>query len=388
MVAKTARQASIFAVSKFAARIFSFFAFLYIARRIGPDNFGVYIYLTSVAGILIALSSLGIIGEVLRKGKELGRGAIENSFFIYFLSNLLGSMVVFTIVVLRGYTFILAILTGLILISRSIYDFMNIFHFIKGRIRYVTLATLGDRLIFTLLVFILPPKTSSLILAGIFSLIVMNVFLYSKIGFKIKTKLDFTYLSLPFFLNGIFLSIGEKIPIVIYDAKFSIGELGIFGAALALFSAGAMIINEIFRYLQVRSGFMTDLGKMKFRNLTVLGAIASLAGFMILKPLLELFANLIYGSTYLGVGGLFFTFSLAIPAMILEFYPRIKVFYHSPWLYAIGSLVFAVASSVGALLASNIEFGAVFYSLSHWVYALTWWTIFSLIKTRIQKPST
>ena len=387
MIPRTVKQTGIFVAAKLITKIISFFAFLYIAREIGPDNLGVYTYLTSLAVIFAALSHLGILGEVMRRGKKIGRDAVESSSLTYILSTVLGSLVVASVVLYRGYTPLLAILTALFLFSKSVYDFLRLFHFIKGRVRYVTVAAVGERILFTVLIFLMPQKTTFLLLTIITSTLVMEYYLYLRAKFKPKRKIDRTYISLPFFLNALFLSIGERIPVIFYDIKFSIFELGIFGVALTFYYAGSQLFNEGFKYVQVRAGFMTEAGDKKFKWAALMGSVILLISFILFGPLLEFFVNFVCGAKYPGAGGIFFRLSLSLPALVLAYYPRAKMVYQSPWIYALSNLILAIVSSAGALMATSIELGAIFYSLSYWISAIAWWVLMGFSQNRTPRPS-
>ncbi|MBR9679931.1 MAG: oligosaccharide flippase family protein, partial [Candidatus Altiarchaeota archaeon] len=109
---KTAKQASIYGASKLLSRAISFLIFVYIARAIGPTNYGVYVYLMSVVTILLPLSRLGMDLELLRKSKQFGEKVAENAFSLYLVASMFAALLCFAIILSRGYSWILAGLTA------------------------------------------------------------------------------------------------------------------------------------------------------------------------------------------------------------------------------------------------------------------------------------
>jgi len=71
-----------------------FFAFIYVARIIGPEEWGIYTYLISIVSMLLPFANLSMIAEMQRKAKKLGKETVNQVFLIYLISSLFFSVAV------------------------------------------------------------------------------------------------------------------------------------------------------------------------------------------------------------------------------------------------------------------------------------------------------
>jgi len=382
-VPKTAVQAGILVGAKFLAKLISFFAFIFVVRKIGPEHFGVYTYLVSLAMIVLPFASLGMGGNLIRLVKKKGEDLVDGAFLTYLASALVfvGGTVI--LVLYKGYSGVLAFATGAYLLVRAFYDLGELNQYIKGRVRFVTIASVGERLLFTVLVFLLPAKTSSLFIASVGSLGVLSIYLF--LTGKVRPKFEFNlkYYSLAFFSGSFFLALGERLPSLIYESRFGIVALGIFGAALTLHQAGMFVFMESYKFLLVRLGFMKEDAEEKYKKILLLIAGFLLVAVLVGRPLLVWAGNLIYGASYVNVGQVFANLMLAAPALVLMFYPRSKLVYDSPRVYLVCVGVYAVGMVLMSLIVRDIVEASLGYALVAFLGLFVWWGV---LKKGLGKP--
>gem|GEM_PF-2784392 len=378
MIPRTGVQAGIFGLGKFLSRMFSFFALIYVARRIGPNHMGVYIYLISLASLFLSLSGNTVAAEVQIKAKKDKATAINDSVGFIMASILLSSVAAVLVVILKGYSVFLALGVAGLVIVRSFYEFLNIVHFLKGRIRYVTLSTIGERLLFTVIVFMLPPKTLTLIGAAMASFFIFDIFLYKRSGVVPNKKLDTSYFSGILFLALIFSTIGTRVPVLVYESTLGLTALGIFGAAWTVYQTGEMIFIDGFRFVQARIVDMSEDAKRKFISGTAIIGIVMLLAVTVLRPLEIWLIDLVYGVKYPGVGIVFANLAFALPAMILSFYPRGMLLYTSRKRMTASLGIYAAAMTIGALLSKDVYQASWYFVMGYWMTAFAWWLILKI----------
>lgn len=385
MIPVTARRAGTFAVSKLATRLIAFFVLLYVARKIGPGHFGAYTYLISVVSLLLPFSSLGMLGEVYRKRVKKGFDAIREVALLYVIAVLGFSVIAGAVVLARGYSVVLAVLTGTLLAVMSLYDFMTAAHFVKNRVRQVSIANITERLIFILFVVVLPPRTSSLVIAAITASLVLDVWLFKKIQFRPEPRLNFSYFSWAFLFASVFNAAAARLPPIIFDSRFGVVSLGMFGAAITLQAAATLLITESFKFIVLAAGSLSEEGWKRLKKYSVLLAGALLVVVLAAWPVEVFIGDLLFGTEYSGVGLLFAYAMLSVPAFVLEYYPRAKLTYESPNRYAATYFLGALAAAVLAASAPDIYTGALLWSGALWIKSITFWL---MAGTRIPATST
>ncbi|TRO62027.1 hypothetical protein E2P64_00650 [Candidatus Bathyarchaeota archaeon] len=378
-IPRTAFQAGIYSFAKVLSKIFSFLALIYFARIVGAAHFGVYTYLTAIIVLLQPFSTLGMLSEVGRLSKSKTLKFLQDFIYTFTVLDVLSSVLVALIVLFRGYSPYLALASALVFILLNFFEFLTRSHMIWGRVRYVSIASVGERVLFSVLVLLLPKKTLFLLFAMAASYLIFNIYLIKKIKLKIEGEFKIDFFSWPFFLALVFVSIAARLPQVIYEWRFGVVDLGDFGAAFTIYQGISYLVSEAAIFLTMRGGMFKNRQYNLLKKWSFLMAAAVMIPVVFLNPLLVIFGNLLFGPGYSNAGGLLAIMAFSIAASILYFYPRVKLIYHSPNRYAADYFLYMVSSVLFAFIAQDIVQATVLRVLAAYIHVAAGWLLADML---------
>jgi len=373
---KTATQAFIYTLFNLLSRFISFLVLLYFARVVGAAHFGVYNYIVSVVYLFLPLSHLGMFGKILFLSKSKSPEIFESYLFTFIVLNLTTSLVVGAVVFLRGYSLLLSLATSMFLLSRATYDYLRKAHVAGlGRVRYVSMASLINRLTFSLLAVVLPKKTLFLMGSLILADFISSSFMLRRIRFKLKPKVRFDFFSWIFFLPVIFNSIAARLPQLIYEKRFGVVALGNFGVAVLIYQGLVFILNDISEFISQRGGAITKEGMKRLERLSFVSTFLIILSVIVMRNLISPFVRLLFGDKYLLSEQILYALFFGLGATTLIIYPRVFMIYRYPRGLSFVSLIYALSSIAAATIASNIVQATYLRVAAQYIYALSAWVI-------------
>ena len=238
---------------------------------------------------------------------------------------------------------------------------------------------------FVVLIFLLPTGVLSLLFCSLVSIFLFGNLLMKKASIHPRKKINFSYFSIYMFLASAFSVISERLPVLIYESRFGLEVLGVYGGAILVYHTILFIFIEINSFLQTRLGLWMKRGA-KFRKVLFTISIILLVVFLFGGEGIRWGIWSLYGEEYEGVGRLSMLFGLAVPAAVLVIYPRNKSMYAFPKLHVGCFAVRALMMIVGALLAKDIFQAVLFQVVAIWLIALVWWGVWWFSRKKIEAP--
>ncbi len=244
---------------KFVRASLNFLLFIFLARYLGPVEFGILNYLLALVFLFTSLSSLGInpiLTNILIKNKrKLNGNIISNSYILRFFSSLFGYFIfILFIIFLHGKNVYLSysIIIGLSIIVKS-YEVLFSYFESKSLSKYIVISqTFSLFIVFILIVFFLNFNFDVKYIYYCFlidSLIIfclINIFFFKKeknflfsIDFKKIYKI--IYKSFPVLLSIISIVIYMRIDQVMINLLLSENDVGIYSVSVR--------IVEIFHFI-------------------------------------------------------------------------------------------------------------------------------------------
>ena len=364
---RTVKQAVWYASARLMAKAIAFVAFILFAREVGASHFGVYTYLVSVVALLQPFSNLGMLGEVYRRSKSATLKFLGDFFFTALLLNFLFSLVVGLIVALRGYSPVLVLLSMLVFLSRNLLDYINKVHMVWGRVRFLSIGGVAEKLVFSIMVLLLPKKTVFFLTSLIVSQVVTFTYLKLKLGLITKPELTLSYFSWPFLLTAVAIAAASRLPVLVYDWRFGVQTLGNFGAAAFIYQAFSLILIDIKTFLNARAGKFGDKQWEKLKKLTLAASILGMVFIIPSREVIVWLVNSVFGVSYENAGILFFYQLLALPSALLLYYPTSKLLYNSPKRYFSMFFAYMIISVAFSLVAPTIEAAVLLRVLASYI---------------------
>jgi len=312
---------------------------------------------------------MGMFAEVLRKSKSDTLKHIENFFFTFLLLTSLFSLAIFFAVYLSNYTALLAGLSSLVFFSLNLYDFLNRAHMVKGRVRFISIGSVLDKILFFVFIILFPKKTAFVLVSYFISSVLVSAYLLFVLRIKIIPKINFNYFSKYFFLSLIFLTAASRLPVVIYKFRFGVSSLGSFGIALTFFQAISFIVSQISSFIISRGGKFGEEQFKLLRKLSLIGAalVVGLSAIFIIFVSKYLFSFV--GNNYFGSNTMFSIMMFGLGVNVLSFYFTTKLVYKSPKGYMTVFLVYFLLSTAFALIAKDIFEATKLKVLASYLYA-------------------
>jgi len=331
------KNASYLVAGHFLSVAISFVGFIYIARLLGPSNFGIYITVGAFVGMFDLITFYGINKVILREGaKDLTRMS-------EYLEETSGIKLLFTIIAIGaciiGAVFVpysMLVKLYIILYSFSLtYTSFNTFfatvYTAAQKMQYNAILTIIHRIIFvslSILFLYMGYGVFELFIIALFSqfsTLILNFKLTKKfIRYKfwnrikwnkhiIKPAIIFSILSFSYFLAG-------KIDLIMISILGSSKEVGIYGVAHQIVNMGLTtrtLIAAAFFPIFVQSYNKTAVRWKNLINYAILLGIGLFVIAAIISFLSEYLIPLLFGGEY---------FESAIILSVLIFYVAIAFF--------------------------------------------------------------
>ncbi len=237
---------------KFARASLNFLLFIFLARYLGPKEFGILNYLLALIFLFTSLSSLGInpvLTNILIKNKLKNKNSIiSNSYLLRFCSSLLGYLIfILFIIFLHGKNIYLnySTIIGLSIIIKS-YEVLFSYFESKSLSKYIVISqTFSLIIVFILIIFFLNLDfdvkyiyycflIDSLI---IFCLINFFFFIREKnFSFNINLRIIYKiiYKSFPVLLSIISIVVYMRIDQVMINLLLSENDVGIYSVSVRI----------------------------------------------------------------------------------------------------------------------------------------------------------
>lgn len=308
-------------VGRIAGLFFSFFAIAFVARNLGPENYGQLSYVVSFVGLFGFIASLGIENILYR---ELIIN--PNKQYLYlgsaFVIRLLASFL--AILILTAFTFILNIdkQSQLLILFLSISFVFNSFHVVafsfqaNVQSKYLAISSIAVSAILNILKIIAALYFYSLfyfILILLFESILYIIFYFYFYNRVLKSKLSFWRFdkiiaikiikdSLPMMLSSVFIIIYSRIDQVFIGNMIDMSSVGIYDAAVK--------ISELWYFIPgiiVSSLFPAIVNSKRFNNINYFFRLKKLFYFLFfLSIFIAIFVtifssniiNLVYGKDF------------------------------------------------------------------------------------------
>lgn len=239
-----------------------FFYFIFLARYLGPDNFGVYNFALSFVSLFVVFIDLGFSTVLIResaKTPDKAEAYLKNALTFKFITSLVTFLLIGLIVNLLHYSSLTQYLIYLFAIS-TIFESLalTLFSFFRGmhNLRYESFGLILNKVFFVILglifIFLKLPLiffALPLILGGllyfIFPLIVSRKYFSLRIKFDKEITKYFFRIAFPIVFSIIFSTVFFAINTVLIASFSSDRAAGLFSAAFRipmalLFLAGAI----------------------------------------------------------------------------------------------------------------------------------------------------
>jgi len=317
---RIAKNSGVSFLAQVISYILSFFFFMYTARYLGADDFGILSFALALAAILGAFSDLGLRQITTR---EVAR---DKSLAKKYLSNVVGMKIILVVIVSAGLVILVSILNypqktkyAVYLIGLSIVftAFLQMFYGLFQAHEKMEFEAIGNilrnSLLLLIAILIIAVKSSVLMFALSYSLIellilgyAVGIYLWKFGGMKLEADIDFWKATLkhalPFGLTAVFGMINNWISTVMLSAMKGDVVVGWYNAAyrivsISLFIPGIFMaaiypVMSIF-FRSSPSSLRPSLEK-SFKYLTILGIPIGIGTMLLAKRLILV----IFGAEY------------------------------------------------------------------------------------------
>tara|TARA_E500000178_G_scaffold352715_1_gene416766 strand:+ start:2005 stop:3261 length:1257 start_codon:yes stop_codon:yes gene_type:complete len=249
---KTKYNFSWLVFDKFARASLNFLLFIFLARYLGPTEFGILNYLLALVFLFTSVSSLGInpvLTNILIKNKrKTNNNIISNSYILRFFSSLFGYLIfILFIIFLHGENFYLnySIIIGLSIIIKS-YEVLFSYFEAKSLSKYIVISqTISLVIVFSLIVFFLYLGLDikyiyyCFLVDSLIILVLINIFFFIKER-NFLFKLDFKKIykiickSFPVLLSIVSVVIYMRIDQVMINLLLSENDVGIYSVSVRI----------------------------------------------------------------------------------------------------------------------------------------------------------
>lgn len=249
---KTKYNFSWLVFDKFARASLNFLLFIFLARYLGPTDFGVLNYLLALVFLFNSLSSLGInpvlTNSLIKNKRKTNYNIISNSYILRFFSSLFGYLIfILFIIFLHGKNFYLnySIIIGLSIIAKS-YEVLFSYFESKSLSKYIVISqTISLVIVFCLIVFFLYLKLDikyiyyCFLVDSLIILVLINIFFFKKernflFSLDFKKIYKIIYKSLPVLLSIVSIVIYMRIDQVMINLLLSENDVGIYSVSVRI----------------------------------------------------------------------------------------------------------------------------------------------------------
>ena len=249
---KTKYNFSWLVFDKFVRASLNFLLLIFLARFLGPTEFGVLNYLLALVFLFTSLSSLGInpvlTNTLIKNKRKTNNNIISNSYILRFFSSLIGYLIfILFIIFLHGKNFYLnySIIIGLSIIVKS-YEVLFSYFESKSLSKYIVISqTISLVIVFSLIVFFLYLELDikyiyyCFLVDSLIILVLINIFFFKKER-NFLFILDFEkiykiiYKSFPVLLSIVSIVIYMRIDQVMINLLLSESDVGIYSVSVRI----------------------------------------------------------------------------------------------------------------------------------------------------------
>ena len=302
------------------------FVGIWIARYLGPEQFGLFSYAQSFAALFLVLATLGLDGIVIRElVKDESRA--EKLIGTAFVLKLIGAILVFSILAVAvnftsndTYTNTLVF----IIASATIFQAFNVVNFYfqaKVLSKYVAIVNTLALFIGSVVKVVLILNEAPLIAFAwvvLFDSIILAIgfiYIYNKkntifsnqyLSFNILTAINLLRDSWPLILSGIVTSIYMRIDQVMIKEMLNTEAVGQYAAAVRLSEAWyfipVVVASSLFPAIVNAKKKSEELYYLRLQKLYNLMAWTAITIAIAMTILSERFVNLLYGDQYYQAG--------------------------------------------------------------------------------------
>jgi len=249
---KTKYNFSWLVFDKFARASLNFLLFIFLARYLGPTEFGILNYLLALVFLFTSISSLGInpvlTNTLIKNKRKTNNNIISNSYILRFFSSLFGYLIfILFIIFLHGKNFYLnySIIIGLSIIVKS-YEVLFSYFESKSLSKYIVISqTISLVIVFSLIVFFLYLELDikyiyyCFLVDSLIILVLINIFFFIKER-NFLFRLDFKKIykiickSFPVLLSIVSVVIYMRIDQVMINLLLSESDVGIYSVSVRI----------------------------------------------------------------------------------------------------------------------------------------------------------
>ena len=249
---KTKYNFSWLVFDKFARASLNFLLFIFLARYLGPTEFGILNYLLALVFLFTSISSLGInpvlTNTLIKNKRKTNNNIISNSYILRFFSSLFGYLIfILFIIFLHGKNFYLnySIIIGLSIIVKS-YEVLFSYFESKSLSKYIVISqTISLVIVFSLTVFFLYLELDlkyiyyCFLVDSLIILVLINIFFFTKER-NFLFSLDFKKIykiickSFPVLLSIVSVVIYMRIDQVMINLLLSENDVGIYSVSVRI----------------------------------------------------------------------------------------------------------------------------------------------------------
>ena len=249
---KTKYNFSWLVFDKFARASLNFLLFIFLARYLGPQEFGILNYLLALVFLFTSLSSLGInpvLTNILIKNKrKTNNSIISNSYILRFFSSLFGYLIfILFIIYLHGKNVYLSysIIIGLSIIVKS-YEVLFSYFESKSLSKYIVISqTISLVIVFSLIIFFLYLEFDikfiyyCFLVDSLITLFLINIFFFKKernflFNLDFRNIYKIIYKSFPVLLSIVSIVIYMRIDQVMINLLLSEKDVGIYSVSVRI----------------------------------------------------------------------------------------------------------------------------------------------------------
>jgi O-antigen/teichoic acid export membrane protein len=335
------KNASYLTLGNIVSQIISFIGFLFIARILGPENYGIYVTVVAYVGIFLILTLYGMNMLIVREGSK---NLVEMDKYLEKVIGLKNLFVLIAIIVCISALFItnydlqtkifIVIFSSTLFLSSTKEFLDNIFQ-AHERMEYISIFTVANRLLFTgsaILVLYLDYGIPALLLLQIFYSAMFLIFEYRvtkkfvifKFWKKIKWDKSIFKPAMVFSALTFFGILTTRIDLVMISLLGTSKDVGIYGVAYNIVLQGEMLRNIVLIAFFPILVKMFNSGSIRSRTLfrysVIMGIgifILAILGYFYSEPVV----TLLFGERYSESGSILriLVFYIAIIFFMLPF---------------------------------------------------------------------
>jgi polysaccharide transporter, PST family len=303
---------------------------VWVARYLGPEQYGTINFAGAFVAIFSALSTLGLDGIVVRdivREPERNYEILSSAFILKLLGGALAFLISLSAIIFMrpsdNQTHWLVAIIGMGMIFQA-FDAIDLWFQSQVKSKYTVIARNSAFVVFALIkVFLILTKAPLIAFAwAIIAEVILGqiglVWFFSKteFSFKINKKemLRLFIAAFPLFLQSILVSVNQKLDQVVIGTYLTTRDLGIYSVSIR--------ITEIFYFLPMALSisvfpYVTNIRDEKEREMKLVkisGYILKL--FLFIFLFLQLFSDplvrLLFGSKYEGAGNILLIYSIIL----------------------------------------------------------------------------